>query len=163
MSNPFSFGIIDGKDYAESIKQGKCRVKLTSKSPGILTKPLQIAFPFAGVDKSYCVPKIGDRVVVLLDAGGDDGVVLGSLYTNQTTPPVDDPNKHHIAFDDGTTLEYDKGSHTLEIITEGDINIIANGNITIAATGALLVNTQGVATINSTGSLSVTGSAINLN
>lgn len=123
------FGKIDGSDYEQFAPLGKARVRLSDKSPGILTKPLQVVMPFAGVDKAYFMPKVGDPVCVLLDEHAEDGVILGSLYTKQTTPPVDTSDKHHILWDDGCAIEYDKANHRLSVdIPQGELALDLRGN-----------------------------------
>lgn len=125
------FGTIDATDYESAIASCKARVRLTDKQPGILTKPLPILQSFAGVDKAFFVPKVGDAVAILIDDGGVDGVILGANYSKQVPPPVTDAAKHHATFEDGTTIEYDKGSSTLTINCVGPVDVVATGTVTI--------------------------------
>ena len=146
---PWRFGTIDGTDYAEAAKQGKARVRLADKNPAILTKPLQVAFPFAGKDQAYFMPKIGDRVFVLMDEQGADGVILGAAYTKQSPPPVTSPNKHHIAWDDDTYVEYDKSAHKLIVdVSAGEtaIELRGDGVVKILAKGSgkqIIIESEG--------------------
>jgi phage baseplate assembly protein V len=163
-------GIIDGTDYDSAAPQGKARVLLSDKNPGILTKPIPVCFPFAGVDKAYFMPKVGDRVIVLLSPNGDDGVIMGALYTKQTTPPVSDPSKHHIAFDDGTTIEYDKAESKLTINCAGEVTVNATGAIALESAVEVTATAPSV-TFNGTvqsqfgsgGNLDFNAGQINLN
>ncbi len=124
-------GKIDSTDYKTLAPQGKARVKLIDKQPGILTKGLPIVFPFTGVDKAYFMPKIGDRVIILADEKCEDGVIIGSIYFKQNLPIVDSPDVHSIDFDDGTKLEYDKDKHELTIDCQGKIKINSTGSLNI--------------------------------
>ncbi len=67
-------------------------------------------------DKHYHLPDLGEHVVVLLDGRGEDGVVLGAIYSSADTPPVASGDKHHVRFEDSAEVEYDRTSHQLTVI-----------------------------------------------
>lgn len=76
-------------------------------------------------NKDYWMPDPGEQVVCLfLPSGAAQGFILGSLYSAKDTPPVADGNKRHIAFSDGTTIEYDRATHILTINSIGQVNVI---------------------------------------
>lgn len=80
--------------------------------------------------KDYWLPDVGEQVLCLfLPSGNAQGFCLGSFYSEADTPPVSDPDKRHVRFDDGTSVEYDRRSHRLAIRCKGDIDIEAQGNI----------------------------------
>lgn len=105
-------------------------------------------------DKDYWLPDIGEHVAVLLDVNGDDGVVLGAIFSDADTVPVVSRDKWHRRFDDSAELEYDRASHTLTvrggiqkvIVEVGETILLKAGTkVTIDApeaecTGNLLVN-----------------------
>lgn len=66
-------------------------------------------------DKHYWLPDIGEQVAVLLDGQAEDGVVLGAIFSDADAPPVTDPDKHHVKYQDGAEFEYDRKSSTLTI------------------------------------------------
>ena len=66
-------------------------------------------------DKDYWLPDVGEHVAVLLDANGDDGVVLGAIFSEADAVPVVSRDKWHRRFDDSAELEYDSASHTLTV------------------------------------------------
>lgn len=82
-------------------------------------------------DKDYHLPDIGEQVVVLLDERGEDGVVLGAIYSSVDVPPVESSDKRHVRFSDGTTVDYDRAQHKLSVHCVGDIEIVADGIVTI--------------------------------
>lgn len=83
-------------------------------------------------NKDYWLPDPGEQVVCLfLPSGNAQGFILGSIYSAKDKPPVTDGNKRHIAFIDGTKIEYDRVTHTLTIDAKGPINIIAAGDVTV--------------------------------
>ncbi len=89
-------------------------------------------------DKHYHLPDIGEHVVVLLDGRGEDGVVLGAIYSSADLPPVASGDKHHVRFDDGTSIDYDRAAHKLAIRCVGTIDIIAEGDIRMVGANIFL-------------------------
>jgi phage baseplate assembly protein V len=84
-------------------------------------------------NKDYWLPDVGEQVLCLfLPSGNAQGFVLGAFYSDEDLPPVNDANKRHVRFDDGTSVEYDRKSHRLSIRCKGDIDIEAQGNIRLA-------------------------------
>ncbi|UGA40142.1 phage baseplate assembly protein V [Chromobacterium haemolyticum] len=69
----------------------------------------------SGRDKDYWLPDIGEQVAVLLDARGEDGVVLGAIFSAADAVPVASVDKWHRRFADGATLEYDRAAHQLTV------------------------------------------------
>ncbi|BAQ65559.1 phage baseplate assembly protein V [Geminocystis sp. NIES-3709] len=120
-------GLIDGNGYAEFAPQGLARVKLTDKQPGILTKPLPVLFPITGLNKAYFMPKIGEKVAILTDERCEDGLILGSFYTKNNNPPVDNPNKYLIQFQDGTKIEYDTETEIFTLDIKSGLKLLLNG------------------------------------
>lgn len=144
----FKFGTVSAVDA----KTCRVRVRLpdydnlrTAWLPVLQAKTLR--------DKHYHLPDLGEHVVVLLDGRGEDGVVLGAVYSSADTPPVASGDKHHVRFDDGAEMEYDRASHQLtvkggiqKVVVEvgADILLKAGAKVTIdvpetEVTGNLLV------------------------
>lgn len=129
----FQFGTvsaIDAKACKVRVRLPNCENLRTQWLPVMQFKTLK--------DKHYHLPDIGEHVVVLLDARGEDGVVLGAIYSEADTPPVGDVNKHHVKYEDGTTIDYDRAAKKLAINCVGDIDIIAAGVVTIKGKQILL-------------------------
>ncbi len=124
-------GVIDDRDYEEQSKLGKARVRLGDKTPGILTKPLPVMFPFTGENKWFAMPQVGDRVVVMTDERTEDGIIMGSIYTKQNQPLPDNSDIFQIKFADDTFIEYDKNNKTITINSAGDIKINSEGKVLI--------------------------------
>lgn len=93
----------------------------------------------AGGNKFYCLPDVGELVALLLDARGEGGCVLGTIYNDQDTTPASSNDVWKKQFSNGTTIEHDRGS----------------GHITIHAAGKVVVNGSNV-DVNS-GTITVTG------
>jgi phage baseplate assembly protein V len=118
-------GVVDSKDYDSLSVEGKVRVRLVDKQPGILTKGLPVLFPFTGVNKAFFMPKVGDRVVVMTDENTEDGIVLGAIYSKQNKPLYDDSDIYSIDFDDGTFIRYDKTNKILKLKSAWHLEIEA--------------------------------------
>ncbi len=66
-------------------------------------------------NKDYWLPDMGEQVEVLLDNNGEDGVVLGAVYSTVDTAPVASRDKRYVQFSDGVAFEYDRSTHQLTI------------------------------------------------
>lgn len=66
-------------------------------------------------DKDYWLPDTGEHVAVLLDAQGEDGVVLGAIFSQADATPVADRDIWQRRFADGAELEYHRGEHVLTV------------------------------------------------
>jgi len=84
-------------------------------------------------DKQYWMPDIGEHVVCLMDEHGEEGVVLGAIYSDADTVPVSSKDKYHVKFNDGTVIEYDRAVHKLKADIKGDVEIKAAGKVDIDA------------------------------
>ena len=100
---------------------------------GIITPWLLLIVPNTLNNKDYCLPDIGEQLVVLLDENSEMGCVIGAVYSTKDTPAISSLDKRRVDFDDGTSIEYDRATHVLEIKVEGDITIEATGTITLKA------------------------------
>lgn len=89
-------------------------------------------------DKDYWLPDVGEHVALLLDANGDDGVVLGAIFSEADAVPVASRDKWHLRFDDGTTLDYDRQAHQLTVNCVGGITVVAAGHVLVQAPSVTL-------------------------
>ncbi|GKW15526.1 phage baseplate assembly protein V [Pectobacterium actinidiae] len=88
-------------------------------------------------NKDYWLPDIGEQVEVLLDGNGEDGLVLGAIYSAADVPTLADKDKRAVTFADGAHIEYDRRTHTLTI--NGGVQHIA-----ISSGADVVVNAQKV-------------------
>jgi phage baseplate assembly protein V len=83
-------------------------------------------------DKDYWMPDVDDQVLcIFLPFGLEQGFVVGSFYSIADPVPVQTQDKRHVAFADGTTVEYDRAAHHLDVKINGTITIHADGAIVI--------------------------------
>lgn len=66
-------------------------------------------------NKDYWLPDVGEQVEVLLDANGEDGVILGAVYSGVDKPPFSDKDVRGTTYSDGAEFTYNRKTHTLTI------------------------------------------------
>jgi phage baseplate assembly protein V len=74
---------------------------------------------FTGGNKHYALPDLGEQVICLTDFSQEDGIVLGSIYSDKDATPVESLDKTHVSWSDGGFAEYDRQAHTAELIHKG--------------------------------------------
>jgi phage baseplate assembly protein V len=125
-----------------SIQPEKCTARVAFEDlDDVVSYELPILVRGSLQNKDYWMPEPDEQVVCLfLPSGNAQGFILGSIYSQQDTPPVSDVNKRHLAFPDGTFVEYDRQTHTLTIDAKGPINIVTTKAVTITANDHVIVN-----------------------
>ncbi|QND84159.1 Phage baseplate assembly protein V [Chromobacterium vaccinii] len=121
-------------------KPGFARVRLPDMD-NMRTMWLPIAYPKTQDDQACWTYDIGEQVAVLLDARGEDGVILGAIYSEADPSPTSSRDKFMVRFKDGALLEYDRASHTLTVSgvkkvvvqADADIQLQAGGKVTVDA------------------------------
>lgn len=115
---------------------------------GVASWRCPVLFAKTKADKAYWMPDIGERVVVLsLPQGKELGVVIGAFYNDRDAVPVESGDRAHARFEDGTTVEYDRNSHTLAVNAVGAVTIECAGDATIKTEGDALVEAAGPTTV----------------
>jgi len=121
-------------------KPGFARVRLPDLD-NMRTMWLPIAYPKTLQDQCCWTYDNGEHVAVLLDARGEDGVILGAVYSDADKPPVTDPNKFAMRFKDGALLEYDRGTHVLTVTGVQKVVVQADAEILLHAGAKVTVDT----------------------
>lgn len=125
-----------------SINPSRCTARVLFDAQGIVSYDLQIIVPQTLKNKDYYLPDVGEHVVCLfLPTGNAEGFVLGAVYTDTEQVPVNNPDKRTMRFADGTVIEYDRATHTLNIDAAGPITLTTTGEVKIMA--AANVNVTG--------------------
>lgn len=94
-------------------------------------------------NRHYHMPDVGEQVYTLMDEHAEEGMILGSIYSEVDKPPLSDINKYHLSFEDGTSVEYDRQAHklklkvsssgTIEIECEGPVSVQTDKNLNLRA------------------------------
>mgnify|MGYP000085828362 CR=1 FL=1 len=143
------YGTVSAVDEAT----GKVRVRLPDND-NMRTKWLQVLTRKSKDDKDYWMPDLGEQVATLLDARGEDGIVLGAVFSDADGVPVISRDKWHKQFKDGASFEYDRSEHRLtvtggiqHVVVEvvADVMVKAGTKVTVDApdaefTGNVTVN-----------------------
>ncbi|TXF11937.1 phage baseplate assembly protein V [Pelomicrobium methylotrophicum] len=93
-------------------------------------------------DRVTHLPDVGEHVAVLLDPNGEDGVVLGAIFSARDPAPGSGPDITAARFADGTVVEYDRASHRLLLSVRGPVQIVADGPVTVTAPSVTLDSPQ---------------------
>jgi phage baseplate assembly protein gpV len=109
--NPaFRIGIVQSQDAAHA----KVRVVFPDYDQ-VVSWWLPVIFAKTQNDKAYWIPDVGEQVVCLMDLRDEAGAVLGAIYSDADSPPVNSADKFHLGFKDGASLDYDRAAHVLDL------------------------------------------------
>ena len=113
---------------------------------GMVSAELPVLVSFAGQNKMYALPDIGDTVVVLMlennGQSGSGGFILGSRYHAQLTPAVQSQDVTRIDFADNAFISYDRKEHEFRINFSDGASIIhrSNGDLLIQNKGNIIMD-----------------------
>ena len=92
----------------------------------MLTDWLPMITPAAGGNRFYSLPDEGEQVVCLLDARGENGCVIGAIYSTADKPPASSKDNWVRRFKNGTIIEHDRKSGDVLVKTGGVVTIDAD-------------------------------------
>lgn len=111
------------------------RVEFKDRS-GIVSHNLRVLQKNTRDNKDYWMPDLDEQVLCLfLPNGIEQGYILGSPYSDVTKADVATKEKRRVKFKDGTSVEYDRSTHTLTVDVPPD-----GGNVVINAHTQVVVN-----------------------
>ena len=125
------FGIVSAVDEAAH----NLRVRLPALE-NMETDWLPMITPAAGGNRFYSLPDEGEQVVCLLDARGENGVVLGATYNTVDKAPAASKDVWMRRFKNGTVIQHDRKTGNIDIQTQGTVTVnapdtIITGNTTV--------------------------------
>lgn len=141
-------------------KDGLARVEFPDKD-GVLSWWLNVNQSLTSDSKSYSMPEIGSQVNCLTDERGEEGTIIGAMYSDVDQPPTDKANLVMKQMKGGRTEVYDKdggsyhvnqdapytiqiGAALVEItkssirLTVGGTGIVIGGDGTVKSTGTFM-------------------------
>ena len=159
------FGVVSAVDEAGH----NLRVKIPALED-METDWLPMATPAAGGNQFYSLPDEGEQVVCLLDARGENGCVIGAIYSAADKPPASSKDKWVRRFKNGTIIEHDRKTGDVLVQTEGTVTIDApnteiKGNATVHGlltylSGMSAGNGNGGSTAQISGNVEVEGDVV---
>jgi len=115
-----------------AVNPEKATARVVFEAQGVVSYELPVLQWQTLKNKDYCLPDVGEYVVcIFLPTGNAEGFILGAIYSEENEPPANSSDKRVITFSDGTTIEYDRSTHTLSINAVGPVNIVASGNVNV--------------------------------
>jgi len=133
------FGVTLKFGTVSASKPGFARVRLADFN-NMRTMWLPIAYPKTQHDQCCWTYDAGEHVAVLLDTRGEDGVILGAVYSSADTPPISDSNLFSIRFNDGACLEYDRHRHVLTLAGVQTVVVQASAEIQMKADAQITID-----------------------
>jgi phage baseplate assembly protein V len=112
----------------------------------IETQPIRWATGGSGGTRVWSRPKIGEQVVLLCPDGDITGAFAMRGLDCDAFPPLGDPDRELVEFEDGATIGYDPDAHALAVVLPAGaiVSIVAPGGVTIDTdvriTGDLIVD-----------------------
>ncbi|WP_279029272.1 phage baseplate assembly protein V [Bilophila wadsworthia] len=118
----FAVGIVSAVNAAT----GWARVRLPAYD-NLETAELPVLQRRTHKDKALNLPDVGEQVALILDRRGEDGVVLGAIWSEaDPVPQSDGPDVDVRHYEDGTLLRYDRKAHKLTAEVKGSVDIVAD-------------------------------------
>lgn len=139
----FAFGIITAVDAA----CGWARVSLPEYD-NLETAFLPVLQRRTHRDKALDLPDVGEQVALLLDLRGEDGVILGAIWSDaDPVPQTEGPDVDVRKYADGTVLRYDRAAHKLTADVQGEIVATCTGKADVVAEGTARVESKTTLTL----------------
>lgn len=139
----FAFGIITAVDAA----RGWARVSLPEYD-NLETAFLPVLQRRTHRDKALDLPDVGEQVALLLDLRGEDGVILGAIWSDaDPVPQTEGPDVDVRRYADGTVLRYDRAAHRLAADVQGEIVATCTGKADVVAEGTARVESKTALTL----------------
>lgn len=141
----------------------RVRIELSDQG-GIASPWLRVPQRRAAGTQDVDLPDLQEVVDALIDSDGSEGVVLGSTYGDDATPPVTDGDKRVTKYPDGTVFSYDRAAHKFILDVAGSgalIEIRSAGDVKVEATGTATIQCA-EADVKASGTANVDGAIISL-
>lgn len=137
-----------------SIDPAKCTARVVfDDEDSIVSFDLPVLQRNTLKNHDFVMPDIGeDAIVLFFGEGQEDGVIIGSIYAGEVTPPESTENRRTVVFDDDTRVCYDRQEHKLTVTIEGTEIVFNRQDGSITVPNAVTINCT-TATINASSSV----------
>lgn len=148
LANMIRLGAVSELDEANA----RVRVKVG----GLTTDWLPWVTARAGATRTWSAPRVGEQVVVLAPYGDPaQAVVLPAIYQDTYPAPAATKDAERVVFPDGSTVDYNSATNTLQIDVAGAAKVIVNcKEATVNAATSVTLNTPET---HCTGNMTVDG------
>lgn len=107
-------------------ENGRSKVEFIDED-GTTSRWLKWNMPAAGATKVYNQPDIGSQVNCILDHHGEDGAILGAIYSKADRPPTGNGKLAKMDFEGGLSIDVDKATGSMKIEFPGLLLIRCGG------------------------------------
>lgn len=139
-----------------SIDPAKCTARVVfDDEDSIVSFDLPVLQRNSLKNHDYAMPDVGeDAIVLFFGEGQEDGVILGSIYAGEVTPPESTENRRTVVFDDDTRVCYDRAEHKLTVTIEGTEVVFNRQDGSITVPNAVTINCT-TATVNASSDITL--------
>ena len=139
-----------------SIDPAKCTARVVfDDEDSIVSFDLPVLQRNSLKNHDYAMPDVGeDAIVLFFGEGQEDGVILGSIYAGEVTPPESTENRRTVVFDDDTRVCYDRAEHKLTVTIEGTEVVFNRQDGSITVPNAVTINCT-TATVNASSGITL--------
>ena len=139
-----------------SIDPAKCTARVVfDDEDSIVSFDLPVLQRNSLKNHDYAMPDVGeDAIVLFFGEGQEDGVILGSIYAGEVTPPEPTENRRTVVFDDDTRVCYDRAEHKLTVTIEGTEVVFNRQDGSITVPNAVTINCT-TATVNASSGITL--------
>lgn len=106
---------------------------ITVRQGDVVSGPIRWIMGGGGGTKVWSRPKAGEQVLLIAPEGDIAGAIALRGVHSAAFPPIGDPDREVIQFQDGATVAYHSGTHALAVV------LPAGGAITIDAQSGLTI------------------------
>ena len=135
LANMIRLGSVSALDEANARVQVKVGGLTTDWLPWLTSR--------AGATRTWSAPRIGEQVVVLAPYGDPaQAVALPAIYQDDYPAPANTKDAERVVFPDGSSVDYNSATNTLQIDVAGASKVIVNcKEATINAETSVTLNT----------------------
>jgi len=152
MKPVYKNGIVREVDGA----RGLARVEFPDED-GVASWWLSVNCAFAGASKSYAMPEIGSQVSCITDERGEEGVILGAVYSARDTPPGSDPDEIVQVLAGGREERYNKKTGEMTIRQTAGMRVEIGQAVVEILPGSIMLSVGGASLTIADGRVSASG------
>jgi len=139
MKAQYKNGIVREVDGA----RGLARVEFPDED-GVASWWLSVNSGFTGGSKSYAMPEIGSQVACLTDERGEEGLIMGAIYSEKDLPPSIDANEIVQILAGGREERYNKTTGEMSIKQSAPLMLEIGAAKAVIAPASIALSVGGV-------------------